>query len=162
VRSFLALAIAALAAMLLQTAVLAWWTWLPVVPDLVFVLAVYLAVRHHSVAGACGAFLLGCFLDTFAGTAMGVNACAFSAAYAAVYLIARHLWMEGGAPIMAVVFIGAAVREVAMLALSGAVGANVLWQHAVGRGILAAGAAALVAPVVFACVNREKQLLGLR
>ena len=161
-RSFVALAAAAMVAVLLQTAVFAAFPRLPVVPDLVLVLAVYLGVRHHGVGGALGAFLLGYFLDTFSGTVLGLHAFVLSAVYAAAYLIARHLWMEGGLPVMGVVFVGACVGELAMLGVAALVAARApLWQHVIRYGLLQAGVAALVAPAVFGFVGREKQLLGL-
>ena len=161
-RSFVALAVAAAVAVVLQTAVFAAFPRLPVMPDLMVVLAVYLGVRHHGVGGAVGAFVLGYFLDTFSGTVLGMHAFALSAVYAAAYLIARHLWMEGGLPVMAVVFVGACVGELALLAVAALVAARApLWHHVIRYGLLEAGVAALVAPAVFAFVGREKQILGL-
>jgi rod shape-determining protein MreD len=161
-RSFVAIALAAVVAIVLQTAVFAAIPHLPVVPDLVLVLAAYLGVRHHGAGGAFGAFLLGYLVDTFSGTVLGMHAFALTAVYVAAYLIARHLWMEGGLPVMAVVFVGACVGELAMLAVAALVAAHApLWQHVVRYGLIQAGAAALLGPAVFAFVGREKQLLGL-
>lgn len=147
--------------MLLQTTVFRWVPGLPVVPDILLVLAVYLGSRHHSIPGACGAFLLGYFVDTFSGTLLGQNAFAFTAVYAAVHLVARNLWMERGLPVMAVAFFAGWVR-VAALAVAGAVaGSPPLWHHVIRYGIVEALLAALVAPPVFAAVAWEKRLLGL-
>jgi len=161
-RSFVALALAAVGAMLLQTTVFPVVPWVPVMPDLVLVLAVYLGIRHHSVGGAVGAFLLGYFLDTFAGTLLGLQAFALTAAYLAVYLIARHLWMDRGLPVIGVAFLAACVRALALLAVGALVAAPLpLWQHVTRYGLLEAGAAALVTPAVFAFLRRERELLGL-
>ena len=161
-RSFFAIAVAAAVAILLQTTVFPTVPWLPVMPDLVLVLAVYLGIRHHSAGGAVGAFLLGYFLDTFAGTLLGLQAFALTAAYLAVYLVARHLWMDRGLPVIAGAFLGACVRGLAIVAVGALVAAPLpLWHHVVRYGLLEAGAAALVTPVVFACVQRERELLGL-
>jgi rod shape-determining protein MreD len=162
VRSVLALAVAAVVAMLLQTTVFAALPRVPVVPNLVLVLAVYLGARHHGVGGVCGAFLLGYFLDTFSGTVLGLHAFALTAVYAAVYLIARNLWMQTGLPVMAVVFVAACVGELAMLVLATLVAAGApLWQQVVWYGLIEAAVTALLAPAVFAFVGRERQLLGL-
>jgi rod shape-determining protein MreD len=162
VRSFLVLAVAALAAMLLQTTVFPALPLLPVVPDLILVLAVYLGIRHPGVGGASGAFLLGYFLDTFSGTALGVNAFSMTAVYAGARLTARRLWVEGGVPVMAIVFLGGCVRALAMLALAGLLASRApVWQHVVRYGFLEAALAALVAPAVFAGVTWEKRLVGL-
>jgi len=48
--------------MVIQTTVFPLLPRLPVVPDLILVLTVYLGLRHHGVGGAMGAFLFGYFL----------------------------------------------------------------------------------------------------
>ena len=73
-RSFVALGGAGLAAMVVQTTVFPSVPRLPVVPDLILVLTVYLGLRHRGVGGALGAFLFGYFVDTFSGTVLGANA----------------------------------------------------------------------------------------
>jgi rod shape-determining protein MreD len=161
-RSFTALAAAAVVAMLVQTAVLARLTWLPVVPDLLLVLAVYLGIRHPSVGGAAGAFLLGYFLDTFSGTVVGLHAFGLTAVYACTHVIARRVWVRHGLPIMAMVFVGGCVAQLAGVAVAALMAARApLWQHVLRYGFLEAGVAALVAPAVFTAVTWEKRLLGL-
>ena len=161
-RSFLALAAAGVAAMLLQTGVFPALPYLPVRPDLILVLAGYLGVRHHNAGGAFGAFTLGYFLDTFSGTILGMHAFAITAAYVAMTIMARHLWMERGLPLMATVFVGGCVQGLAAVAVAALVATRApVWQHVVRYGFLEAAAAALVAPAVFRCVTWEKRLLGL-
>jgi rod shape-determining protein MreD len=159
-RSFAALATAAVVAMLCQTTLLPALP-LPVMPDLMLVLAVYLGVRHASIGGACGAFLLGYFVDTFSGTLLGLNAFALTVVYAGVHLVARHLWFERGLPVMAIALFGGFLRDVATVAVGVVAGGAPVWQHAFGWGLAGALAAALVAPGVFAAVAWEKRLLGL-
>jgi rod shape-determining protein MreD len=161
-RSFVVLAVSAIVAMLVQTTIFPFvLSRLPIVPDLILVLAVYLGIRHRGVGGAMGAFLLGYFLDTFSGTLTGMNAFALTAVYAAATLIARHLWMEGGFPVVAVVFVGGCVRSLATVALSALVAARTpVWHHVLRYGFLEAAAAALIAPLVFASLRWEKRLLG--
>ncbi len=161
-RSFLALAAAGVVAMLLQTGVFPALPYLPVRPDLILVLAGYLGVRHHNAGGALGAFTLGYFLDTFSGTILGMQTFAISAAYVAMTIMARHLWMERGLPLMATVFVGGCVQGLAAVAVAALVATRApVWQHVVRYGFLEAAAAALVAPAVFRCVTWEKRLLGL-
>jgi rod shape-determining protein MreD len=162
VRSVLALVVAAVVAMLLQTTVFAAIPRFPVVPNLMLVLAVYLGVRHQGAGGVVGAFLLGYFLDTFSGTVLGLHAFALTVVYAAVYLIARNLWMRGRLPVMVVVFLAACLGELALFVLGALVAAgSPLWQHVVRYGLVEAAVTALVAPAVFAFVNRERDILGL-
>jgi len=162
VRSFIALGGAGLVAMVIQTTVFPSLPHLPVMPDLILVLTVYVGLRHHGIGGAMGAFLLGYFLDTFSGTVLGANAFALTAVYAGVALVARNLWIEGGLPAMAMVFLGALARQVAATAVTMAVAAPApIWQHVLRHGLLDAAAAALVTPPVFGFVTWEKKLLGL-
>lgn len=162
VRSFVALAAAGLAAMLVQTTIFPSVPRLPVVPDLVLVLVVYLGLRHRGAGGACGAFLLGYFLDTFSGTMLGLNTFALTAVYVAVALLARNLWIDGGIPAMAVVFLAACAREAAIVGIAALAAARgPIWQHVARFGLVEAAAAAIVTPVVFAFVGWEKRLLGL-
>jgi len=162
VRSTVALAVAAIVAMLFQTTLFPAVPGLPLVPDLILVLVVYLAVRHQTVGSACGAFLLGYFVDTFSGTTLGVNAVALTAVYTGVHLIARHLWLERGAPLMVIVFFACVARDLVTVAAATLVAPHApLWQHVVSSGLLSAVIAALAAPSVFAAVAWEKRLLGV-
>ena len=161
-RSFVALGGAGLVAMVIQTTVFPSLPRLPVVPDLILVLTVYVGLRHHGIGGAMGAFLFGYFVDTFSGTVLGANAFALTAVYAGVAVVARNLWIEGGLPAMAMVFLGALGRQVAAAAVGMVVaGPAPIWQHVLRHGLLEAAAAALVTPPVFGFVAWEKRLLGL-
>jgi len=162
VRSFVALGGAGLVAMVIQTTVFPSLPRLPVVPDLILVLTVYVGLRHHGIGGAMGAFLFGYFVDTFSGTVLGANTFALTAVYAGVAVVARNLWIEGGLPAMAMVFLGALGRQVAAAAVGMVVaGPAPIWQHVLRHGLLEAAAAALVTPPVFGFVAWEKRLLGL-
>src|SRR2546427_11421072 len=97
--------------MVVQTTVFPSVPRLPVVPDLILVLTVYLGLRHHGFGGALGAFLFGYFVDTFSGTVLGAHAFALTAVYAGVALVAPDLWVEGGVPATAMVFLRALGRE---------------------------------------------------
>jgi len=162
VRRVFAIAAAGVLGMLLQTAVLPVFVPAGLVPNFLLVLVVYLAVHRFGAWGALGAFLLGYFLDTFSGTLLGLHAFAFTALYVAVHQIARVLWAAGGVPAMLIVFSAAFANGLIALtwmSLVTAAGASV-WQHALRQGLLAATAAAVVTPVVFAFVSWEQRLLG--
>src|SRR2546427_3057796 len=148
--------------MVIQTTVFPSLPSLPVVPDLILVLTVYLGLRHHGLGGALGAFLFGYFVDTFSGTVLGANAFALTAVYAGVALVARNLWIEGGLPAMAMVFLGALGRELVAAAVGTVVAApGPLWQHVLRHGLLEAAAAGLVTPPLFGVVGWERRLPGL-
>src|SRR5437667_10918922 len=139
--------------MVIQTTVFPSLPRLPVVPELILEVTVYVGLRRHGIGGAMGAFLLGYLVDTFSGTVLGTNAFALTAVYAGVTLIARNLWIEGGLPAMAIVFLGALGREVATAAVGVVVAAHApIWQHMMRHGLLEAAAAALATPPVFGFV----------
>ena len=160
-RSFAALAATAIVAMVLQTTVFPSIPALPVAPNLMMVLAVYLGVFHRNMGGALGAFLLGYFLDAFSGVRLGVNAFAFTLVFAGVQLIARSIWVQGSLPVIVVVFVAGCVRGLVMLAILTLAGGTPLWQHVVWYTVVESMAAALTAPAVFAAVHWEKRALGL-
>jgi rod shape-determining protein MreD len=161
VRSFAALASTAIVAMVLQTTVFPSIPALPVAPNLMMVLAVYLGVFHRNMGGALGAFLLGYFLDAFSGVRLGVNAFAFTLVFAGVQLVARSIWVQGSVPVIVIVFVAGCVRGVVMLAILTLAGGTPLWQHVVWYTVVESMAAALTAPAVFAAVHWEKRALGL-
>jgi len=161
VRSFVALAVAAVAAMLLQTSVFPALPLLPVVPDLMLVLTVYLGIRHQNAAGALGAFFLGYFVDTFSGTLLGLNAFAFTAVYLGVHAVARHLWIERGLPLIIVVLCGGLVRYLAGAAMAAVAARSPVWQHVLWYEVAGAIVASLCAPAVFAALAWERRQLGL-
>jgi len=147
--------------MVLQTNVFPSIPALPVAPNLMLVLAVYLGVFHRNMGGALGAFLLGYFLDAFSGVRLGVNAFAFTLVFAGVQLVARSIWVQGSVPVIVVVFIAGCVRAVVMLAILTLAGGAPLWHHVVWYTVVESMAAALTAPAVFAAVQWEKRALGL-
>jgi rod shape-determining protein MreD len=161
VRSFAALAATAIVAMVLQTTVFPSIPALPVAPNLMMVLAVYLGVFHRNMGGALGAFLLGYFLDSFSGVRLGVNAFAFTLVFAGVQLVARSIWVQGSVPVIVIVFVAGCARGLVMLAILTLAGGTPLWQHVVWYTVVESMAAALTAPAVFAAVHWEKRALGL-
>jgi hypothetical protein len=163
VRVFLALGLAGVVAVLLQTTVLPWLLPPRMGPDLTVALAVYLGSRHQSVGGVLGVFLLGYFVDAFSGLVPAAHAFALVAVYAFVYVVARNVWMRGVLPIMLIAFLAAWVDALALAGVRALVADPAdVWHHVVRSGLVEAGTTALVAPAVFAAVGWEKRLLGLR
>jgi len=162
VRSFAAVAVAAILAMLIETSVVPAIADANLGPDLVLVLAVYLGSRHRALGGVMGAFLLGCFLDTFAGSRLGMHAFALTAVYATVLVVARKLWMKGGVPVMVVAAVAVGVQAVALLAMATMVGDSApVWWHLRRYGLAQAALTVVAAPLVFGAVAWEKRLLGV-
>jgi rod shape-determining protein MreD len=162
-RATLAIVVAALFAMLFQTTLGALVVPLTdVVPNLVLVLAVFVGLRHHAVAGVAGAFALGYFLDTFSGTLLGVNAAACTTAYVIAYLISRTLWTEDGLPAMIVVFLAAAASALVAHGIVLIVDrAWPGWAVVVRHGLVQALLASAFTPWLFGFVHWERRLLRL-
>ena len=153
-RSALATAVAAAVVLLLQTtlfpplrAVIA------VTPDLVLVLAVYLGLRHPTALGACGAFLLGYCLDTFAGNTLGLHAFTLTRVFAGTALVSGAVRTDSGGTLVLVVFAAGCLEAAAVttvLALGGSEAAP--WRPVLRYGVGQAALAALLAPLVLRLV----------
>lgn len=156
-----AIAIAGIASMLLQTAVLPLLIPASLAPNLLLVLVVYLGVHQFGAAGALGAFVLGYFLDTFSGTLLGLHAFAFTVVYLGVHHVARVLWTEEGVPAVLIVFVAACAYAVLVLALTSlaAVTGRVVWTHGLRHVLLDALVAAAVTPLVFGFLSWEQRVL---
>jgi rod shape-determining protein MreD len=161
VRRSVAIAIAGVVSMLLQTAVFPVLLPASLAPNLLLVLVVYLGVHQFGAPGAIGAFVLGYFLDTFSGTLLGLHAFAFTAVYLGVHHVARVLWTEGGLPAMLIAFVAAcsyAFLVLAVTSLAAAAG-GVVWTHGVRHAALEALVAAVVTPLVFGFLSWEQRVL---
>jgi len=161
VRRSVAIGLAGVLAMLLQTAVFPVLIPAGVAPNLLLVLVVYLGVHQLGARGAIGAFVLGYFLDTFSGTLLGLHAFAFTAVYLGVHHVARVLWTESGLPAVLVVFVAGCAYAFLVLAVTSLAAAadRVVWTHGLRRGMLEAAVAAAVTPAVFAFLSWEQRLL---
>jgi rod shape-determining protein MreD len=161
VRRSVAIAIAGVVSMLLQTAVFPVLLPASLAPNLLLVLVVYLGVHQFGAPGAIGAFVLGYFLDTFSGTLLGLHAFAFTTVYLGVHHVARVLWTEGGLPAVLIAFSAAcayAFLVLAITSLAAAVG-RVVWVHGLRHAALEAVVAAAITPVVFGILSWEQRLL---
>jgi rod shape-determining protein MreD len=162
-RQAIAIAVAGVAAMVLQTTVFPVLMPAGLAPNLLLVLVVYLGVHQFGAWGVLGAFVLGYFLDTFSGTVLGVNAFAFTVVYLGVHHVARVLWSEGGLPAVLIAFGAACVHALLVLTIvSLAASGDGAWRHALRYALLEATVAAAVTPAVFGLVAWEQRLLRAR
>lgn len=152
-RSFAAIALVAGFGVLLQTTVLPVLPFGGAAPDILLVLCVYLGLRHHTVGGAAGAFLLGYLQDSLSGSATGLNAFGMCVVFLFVYLTCRRLWVDNLLSKVVLVFLASLVKTVAVvgllvlfLAFEGA------WGSLAWSVVLHAVLAAVVAPPLFALV----------
>ena len=159
-RCAIAIALAGLAAVLLQTTVLPALVPAWMAPNLLLILVIYLGVHHFGAWGAAGAFALGYVLDTFSGTVLGVHAFACTVLYLGVHQVARVLWTEGGVPAVLMVWLAASAHAVLALALASLVFGGTPWT-AWGTGLLQAVAAAVVTLPVFRFMAWEQRMIGV-
>lgn len=133
-----------------------------VTPNLVLVLAVYIGLRHPSALGACGVFVLGYFLDTFAGTTLGFHTFGLVLVFAAASFASSTVRSDSGSPLMVVVFAAGcleAVTAAGFFALG--IGGTAPWYQVLRFGLGQAAGAAICAPFVLWLVTRGERLLDL-
>lgn len=94
------------AALVLQTSVLPFYLSNPFKPDLLLIVAVYIALRGPFVSGALLAWLLGLAKDVFSGLYLGLNAFSFLIVFLVITSISDLLYAESGE--LFVVTVGAA------------------------------------------------------
>lgn len=150
--SLVLLVVSGLLAVLLQTSLT---QRLPIVPDFLLILCVYLGINHRSVGGAAAAFFLGYSLDSCSGAPVGTNAFAMSLVFAMVSAIARQLWLNNPVAVLCMVFLGVVLKTSAVLLLTDFGRFAFLVQPMVARYIMwDATVAMLVTPVVFTVLYR--------
>ncbi len=160
--SFLLVMFAAVVGLLLQTTVFHLLPLGPAIPDTILILCVYLALHQHNAIGALGAFLLGYFTDNFSGNVIGLHAFAMTLVFVLVYLLARRLWMDNLVSNVAVVFVAALLKAMAIALLLGLyLSADYPWRQLVATSWLEAAAAAVLAPVVFSLLDSGRKLWAL-
>ncbi len=158
-RAATGLALVALAALLLQTAVLSLLPAGLFVPDLMLVVCVYLGLHAHSPAGALAAFAIGYAEDAFSGTVLGLNAFAMSLVFLLVYLTSRQLWVDNTLSKVVLVFTAYLLKTLAMVLLIGLfLSLEGLWRTIARYVWWEAALAAILSPPLFALLSRIRPL----
>jgi rod shape-determining protein MreD len=154
--------LAAIFSVLLETTLFHLLPWGPVMPDIVVILCVYLALREQSVLGALGAFLLGYFVDSFSGDAIGLHAFSMSLVFLLVYLLARQLWMDNVVANVAVVFVASLLKALCVaLLLAFLLSADYPWHRLVSTVWIEAAVAAAFSPFIFLLLDGGRRAWGL-
>jgi rod shape-determining protein MreD len=131
---------------------------LPIVPDLVLVLCVYLGLHHPTVGAALGSFLLGYSIDVVSSRMLGLNAFAMSLVFLAVYLSSRSIWLHHPVVSSLVVFLAALVKGAALvIAWVVFLSVESFWTGAARYIITEALVAAVLAPLVFSLLRRGEE-----
>ncbi|MEA2625732.1 MAG: rod shape-determining protein MreD [Candidatus Binatota bacterium] len=156
---FVLITITAALALVMQTTV---FQFLPLIPDMLLILCVYLGLHQHSVGGSAGAFLLGYFNDSFSGNLVGLHAFAMSLVFILVYLVSKRLWMDNVVSNVAVVFVASVLKAATISALLAFyLSLDFPWSEFLSTVWFEAIAAALMAPLVFAMLDGGKRLWGI-
>lgn len=158
-KSFGALAVAAAAAVVLQTTLINTFQLGAAAPDLLLVLCVYLGLHQHSVGGAVAAFCVGYLQDSVSGSATGLNAFAMTLVYLFVYLTSSRLWVDNLVSRIAVVFLASIVKTLGvMLLVAVFLSVDGVWSTAAHRLFVQAAVAAAVAPPLFALLSSSRRM----
>jgi rod shape-determining protein MreD len=133
-----------------------------VIPNLVLVLAVYLGLRHPGALGACAVFVLGYFLDTFAGTTLGFHTLGLVVVFAVAAALSGTVRSDGGGPLVVVVFAAGCLETLVSAGLFALeLGGQAPWFDVLRYGMGQAAAAALLAPLVLRLVMAAERLLDV-
>lgn len=128
-------------------------------PDVFLVLAVHLALRDPTPRGALLAFTLGYLQDAAGAGFPGANAFGLSAAFLAVHLTSRRLWVENTLSQVVVVFGAWVVKTLAVLFILAVVlPHDVAWRTQAPAAVIQGGLAAFFAPAIFAGMARVERL----
>ena len=156
---FVLIAVTAAVGLLLQTTL---FPLLPLTPDMILILCVYLGLHRHNAGGSAGAFLLGYFNDSFAGNAVGLHAFAMSLVFVLVYLMSRRLWMDNWLSNIAVTFVAALLKALTIAGLLAFyLSVDFPWRQFFGYVWIEALVAALLAPLVFRVLDGGRRQWGL-
>lgn len=155
--------VAAVIGLLLQTTFFHLVPFAALMPDLILILCVYLGLHQHSVGGTTGAFLLGYFMDNFAGNTVGLHAFAMSLIFVLVYLISRRLWMDNWIANIAVVFAASMLKTLTVAVLLVLyLSESYPWRQLLSTIWVDAILAAFFAPFVFALLDGGRRASGIR
>ncbi len=133
----------------------------PVVPDLILVLCVYWGLHHPTAGAALGSFMLGYSVDIISSRLLGVNAFAMSLVFLAVYLGSRLIWLHHPIVSSIVVLLASLVKGAGLvLVWIVFLSTEGIWQSAVKYIISEALIAAVLAPFMFALLQRGENLVA--
>jgi len=162
-RAAAAIALVALVALLLQTAVSPLLPAALFVPDLLLVVCVYLGLHAHSPAGALAAFAIGYAEDAFSGAVLGLNAFAMTLVFLFVYLSSRQLWVDNTLSKVVLAFVAYLLKTLAIVLLIALfLSLEGIWRTIARYVLWEATLAAVLSPPIFALLSRMGRLADAR
>lgn len=131
------------------------------VPDLVVILIVDVGLRHREAMGALAAFAMGYATDLVSGSQIGLNAFLAVLIFFLVYQVSRRLLVSGVALGMFAVFVAVVIKDFAGFAIASHFAALGRAGDISRTAVIQAAITTLVAPIVFNCLARGRQILGM-
>lgn len=149
--------IAGLVALFLQITI---FSHLPIKPDLILVLVVFLGLSHTPFAGAVLSFLLGCLTDVFAGSTPGFFALTMTIIFFFVYGMRGHLYFDSYLAKAGFVLIAALIEAAMFLLLVRFTSCSPILPSSIARLIIGPVLlTTLVAPFCFILFKRSRILI---
>ncbi len=148
-------------ALAIQTTAARWLPLSTLVPDFVLILAVDLGLRHRRALALLLAFAMGYAMDAFSGSQIGVNTFVVTLVFLIAYEVGTHTTATGTQAGALLVFVAVLIQNLGGYLISTQFRApnqlGVLLPGALLQGALTA----LLAPPVFALVERLRRSVGL-
>jgi rod shape-determining protein MreD len=151
--TFLALAI--------QTTAAHWLPLSALVPDFVLILAIELGLRHRRALALLLAFAMGYALDAFSGSQMGLNTFVVTLVFLVAYEVGVHSTVVGARAGASLAFAAVLIQNLGGFLISTQFRAPGQLGALLPGALLQASLTAILAPPVFALVEKLKRLLGL-
>jgi rod shape-determining protein MreD len=98
--------IVGVASILAQTSILPLLLGLTLRPDLILLLVLYIGLNEPPLAGAFYAWLLGCILDVFCGTTLGLNGMIMLLIFCGTYIGGRQLNLKNDLVLLVATILG--------------------------------------------------------
>lgn len=143
----------------IETAMPHVFSFRPLIPNLIIILAVDLGLRHHGVLPAVIAFGMGYATDALAGSHPGLNAFMITLVFLVSYEISTRLMVTNAFVGATLVFFSVIATALATVAMAD--GFNSISGAMMPEVTLGAFISAIIAPFIFAMLAGAKRLTGL-
>ena len=154
--------LAAMVALVLQTALSSLLPAVFLIPNLALILVVNLGLRHHSVGAALTAFGIGYATDAFSGNQLGLHALLFTAIFVLTYWFSRAVFSAGAGVGAIAVFGGVIICDLGNYFISSGWVSPVRLPLIMPAILAQAAITTVCAPVVFGLMWQGSRMIGLR
>lgn len=148
-------------ALVIQTTAARWLPLSALMPDFVLILAVDLGLRHRRALALLLAFAMGYALDAFCGSQVGINTFVVTLVFLMAYEVGVHTTVAGSQAGAVLVFVAVLIQGLGGFLISSEFRTLGQLGLLLPGVLLQASLTAIIAPSVFALVERLRRLLGL-